>query len=255
MNPVKEWQDFLATMDRRAVDLFERHHRRTHVAGIMLAPRHLPETEPLLKSIRYWHARSGDWFDFYWPGYSFRKPRKHSFETNVPSTSFRMMTFAGTGSELPNTPLVYLPAAFSNFLDRLHDHLSPIRIGRDLPHFPYNSMYASNRYSGGVDLLLLDVHYQPGHQKADLDFCSGVFIHLSQLRNIGSVLDAHTLFESLRHYCEYLDPDSPTQSFISDIDLESYGLKDGPSSRALLSSLWSACRVGADLTSLLELIR
>ena len=156
--------------------------REYKLVGIMFCqPSHPLSKAEVNENLRYFHYRSGKNIDFYCAGYgSSWSASEYPDKESVSST----------GSE----DWLYSPSAFNTFRDQMEG-------------------LSTWKYSGGVDLLLINSFLDPNTSSVQLDLRSTIVCRLDEMKRIGAITSIMNFFEQIFQYAENQDRKNPTWGF------------------------------------------
>jgi hypothetical protein len=247
---VGDWHFFVESVRWRTLELAPSPPHR--LVGVVFAPADIPETNALLiPSMSRWSVRSSDHIDFFWPGYEVTSEQRQRVTPTSASIASSAAKFMGINLTPDAMRREGLAAKFST------EHFENFRRGldqstRDYPgenylHFPSQVLLDGARYSGGLDLLLLDVDAQSGV----VNFGKGVYFHLSRLNELRAGLLVYELFESIFTHAEYQDSERPLAAYQEELGQL---LQSDSISTSWRVGIMSVIELGANLSQLSSII-
>jgi len=159
--------------------------RKVKMIGIIFCRPQLTMTkQELLPHLKYYHLRSDKFIDFFFVG--FLPPKWTEIFDN------RSSMYEVEGPD--DSTWLFDEQNFNKWRETIEA----------------NSDW---KYSGGNDLLLVNVRPGPGYCEAQLDLRSAICITLESVKNNENIPEISMLFESIFRYAENPDPTDPVFGF------------------------------------------
>ncbi len=156
-------------------------HKDVRLVGLVFCqPYAKLAKEEILPALRYFHRRSGQHVNFYFPGY-------YAGWEAPPGDIMAAVPADGPG-------WIFSADAFDDFRRELENS-------------------TAWKYSGGTDFILANAKFDREQDTAYLDLSSALSINFEQLQRDGALQSVGMLFESIFSYAESCDGTDPAWGF------------------------------------------